>query len=79
MCGFLLEAMQHINCIREPDRIDSPICASNPIFNDLKNPSRAKPFEHLCLIVLPSSLRNVERITDGILHLFRHRLKIFSR
>ena len=41
MCGFLLEAMQHINCIGEPDCIDSPESASNPIFNDLKNFRRA--------------------------------------
>lgn len=78
MSGFLLEAMQHINRIGEPDRIDSPECASNPIFNDLKNSRRAKPFERLCLIVLPSGLHKIKRITDGILHLFRHCLKVFS-
>src|ERR1700674_5394022 len=68
---FFLEYVQNVHAASESNGVDSPVCISVKIIDNLKNFRTAEPSKGLRVAVLSALLRHVKRKAYRILDLFR--------
>lgn len=69
--GLLLEGMKHVHDASEPDGINSPVCITVEIIDELQYRTTTKPSKRFCCSRLSALLYRVQGKADTILHLGR--------
>lgn len=63
---LLLKRVQHVDCIQEPDRVHSAVCAPIVVSDDLQNSRSTKALQRLRVDMLAAPLGTPEREADRV-------------
>lgn len=69
--------MQHINSVRQSNRINSMIGTPFITLHYFQNPRRAKVLERVRISMFLSSLCKVDGEPENVFHVFRHAIEVF--